>query len=92
MNDFLWGALAMASVAIAAFFARFWRESRDRLFLFFFLAFLFLALNWIGLAVVPRESESRHQVFVLRLVAFGLIIAGIVDKNRRGRAKRPSSS
>jgi hypothetical protein len=27
--------------------------------------------------------ESRHYVYVLRLLAFLLLIAGIVDKNRR---------
>jgi hypothetical protein len=85
MNLLLWGALATAAAAIGLFFARFWRDSRDRLFLFFFLAFMILSLNWIGLALVPRDSESRHQVYVLRLVAFVLIIVGIIDKNRRAR-------
>lgn len=85
MKLFLWGALAMASTVAGLYFWRFWKESRDRLFVFFSAAFCVLALNWLGLAVTD-EPETRHWVYALRLVAFVLIIVGIVDKNRRGRA------
>lgn len=86
MNQFLWGALATSGWIAGLFFLKFWRVSRDRLFLFFFLAFWMLALNWLGLAMMPSISETRHQVFILRLFAFVLIIVGVVDKNRRSRA------
>ena len=87
MTQFLWGALAMSSVIAALFFLRFWRESRDRLFVFFFLAFSMLASNWIGLAVMQSAAESRHKVLLLRLFAFVLIILGVIDKNRRTRLR-----
>jgi hypothetical protein len=90
LNHFLWGALAMGSAIAGLFFLRYWRNSRDRLFLFFCGAFWFLAANWIGLATVHPSIETRHQVYVLRLLAFGLIIAGNVDKNRRIVAATPS--
>ncbi|MEO8185155.1 MAG: DUF5985 family protein [Deltaproteobacteria bacterium] len=83
MNQLLCGALTMAAWVAGLFFFRFWRVSGDRLFLFFLLAFWSLALNWLGLALLPAASESRHGVFLLRLLAFALIIAGVVDKNRR---------
>jgi hypothetical protein len=67
------------------FFLRFWRLSRDRLFLFFFLAFWMLSLNWFALVLVPLGSEARHQVYILRLFAFVLIIVGVLDKNGRSR-------
>lgn len=71
-----------ASYAIAAlFFLRFWRQTRDRLFLTFALAFLLMALN-AGLPTlldVPREEQSPF--FLLRLAAFVLIILAIVGKN-----------
>jgi Ca2+/Na+ antiporter len=84
MRHFLWGALAMTSVIASIFFMRYFRLTRDRLFVFFSIAFLVLALNWIGLAIADPGIETRHQVYVLRLLAFVLILIGIIDKNRRG--------
>lgn len=83
MNPILGGALAMAAGLVSLFFLRFWRVSGDRLFLFFCLAFSTLALNWLGLALSPSVSEAHGEVFLLRLLAFVLIIIGVVDKNRR---------
>jgi hypothetical protein len=57
--------------------------TRDRLFVFFAIAFAALAANWIGLSMIDPDVESRHNIYVLRLLAFVLIIVGIVDKNRR---------
>jgi hypothetical protein len=87
MTQFLSGALAMSGWIVALFFLRFWRVTRDRLFLFFFLAFLMLALNWLGLALLPSVAESRHRVLLLRLLAFVLIILGVIDRNRRARVQ-----
>ena len=83
MNSFLWGALAMACWIAGLFFLKSWRVTRDRLFLFFCLAFWVFSLSWIGLGVIQPTTETRHYVYVFRLVAFVLIIVGIVDKNRR---------
>jgi hypothetical protein len=83
---FFWGALAMASWMAGLFFLRYWRSSRDRLFVFFALGFWALTAQWTAnLAILP-EAEGRHYVFLLRLLAFLLIIVGVVDKNRRGKA------
>jgi len=90
MTVFLWGALAMASGTVSIFFLRFWSRSRDRLFLFFALAFATLALHWLGLGIVQPPVESRHYLFLLRLLAFLLILAGIIDKNRSGRRTDPT--
>ena len=91
MNQFLWGALAMSGAIAALFFLKFWSATRDRLFIFFFLAFLMLALNWVGLAAVQSVAESRHKVLLLRLLAFVLIIVGVIDKNRRAARSEPPS-
>ena len=79
----LWGALIFGCSAVAVFFVRFWAVSRDRFFLFFSAAFAIFALNWAALALIPIDVESRHYAYLLRLTAFVLLIAGIVDKNRR---------
>ena len=83
MNPVLGGALTFASVAASVFFLRFWRDSRDRLFLFFSCAFVAMAANWLALARSPHLPETAPSAFLPRLLAFLLIIAGIIDKNRR---------
>lgn len=87
LNIYLWGTLTMACFVTGLFFFRFWRSSRDRFFVFFSWAFWLLGLNWIVLAVIPWEEETRHRAYVVRLLAFVLILAGIIDKNRRARAR-----
>lgn len=88
MHDFLWGALvALCSVA-ALFFLRYWRTSGDRLFAWFSLAFAMLAGSWAWIfATASPEAEGRHYAYLVRLIAFVLIIAAIVDKNRRSRSQ-----
>jgi hypothetical protein len=88
MNDFLAGAATAASWIIAMFLFKFWRESRDRLLLLFSLAFVVLGLNWVLVSVFHPGGETRHLFYLVRLVAFLLILVAILDKNRRG----PSSS
>jgi hypothetical protein len=87
VNLFMWGALSSASLIVSFFFLRFWRSSHERLFLFFALAFVAFAINWAGLALAHPPDESRHYLFLVRLVAFVLILIGIIDKNRRGVAR-----
>ena len=85
MRVFLDGALtAMCSIA-ALFFARFWRDTRDRFFVFWTAAFSALALHWMWVGLLPRADDSRHYAYVLRLAAFLLILASIIDKNRGRR-------
>ena len=82
MRELLYGILFAECLVIALFFARFWRQSNDRLFAFFAAAFAILSPNWFLLAFVPPEAEARALIYVFRLVAFILIIVAIVDKNR----------
>ncbi|HEY7957989.1 MAG TPA: DUF5985 family protein [Polyangia bacterium] len=81
MNDFLWGAIAVTSLAIGLRFLRFWRASHERLFAFFAFAFWLFGLQFILLEVFHPPTESRYYFYLFRLAAFLLIIAGIIDKN-----------
>ena len=74
------GALAMGYIVASMFFIRYWRESRDRLFAFFSLAFLLLAVQRILLPFI----DQVEMAYTMRVVAFLMIIIGIVDKNRAG--------
>ena len=83
MNEMLIGGIATACLVAGLFFLRFWRASRDRFFLLFALAFWLegahrvLVYRWAG------QDEASPLYYLIRLVAYGLIIAAIVDKNRR---------
>jgi hypothetical protein len=83
LRFFLWGALSMACMTAAVFFLRYWRSTRERLFAFFAVAFAVMGLNWVSLAFIDPGKELRHTLYLLRLLAFVLIIIGIVDKNRQ---------
>jgi hypothetical protein len=82
------GALTMAAAVAGLSFLKLWRVSGDRLFLFLCGAFWALGLNWMALALARPADESRHFVYLLRLVAFLAILVGILDKNRRRPAGR----
>jgi hypothetical protein len=83
VETFLHGATAMNCAVIGLCFLRFWRQSRERLFYWFACAFLILGIERATLGLTPFATEWREYVYLLRLLAFGLIIYGIVEKNRR---------
>ena len=82
MRQFLAGVATCGSWGVAIFFLRFWVETRDRFFVLFAAAFLILSVNWLLVAVLDPATEVRPFFYMLRLAAFGLIIAAVVDKNR----------
>jgi uncharacterized membrane protein len=83
MVTFLRGATAMGCLVAALFFLRFWRQSLDRFFLLFALAFAILAFDYAVLGLVSFATEWRVYVFGVRLVAFGMILGAIALKNRQ---------
>lgn len=82
---FLHGVLATLSAVGSLFFLRFWRKTEDAFFALFGASFGTLGLCWAILALTDPAAEYRPYVFVLRLVAFALIIAAIVKKNDADR-------
>ena len=88
MISFLWGISASSSLVTALFFLRFWHDTRDRLFAALSAAFCLLALNYMALALFPTVDETRHFTYIVRLVAFALIIAGILEQTSRTRVTR----
>lgn len=89
--DFLSGGSMVAALTIAAFFLRYWLQTRDRLFLIFSAGFLVFGASRLILAFLDKDDEGRIFVYGLRLVAFGLILAAIIDKNRSPLAHLPSA-
>ena len=76
------GATIMGYGVCALFFLRFWRSTRDRLFLVFSLAFALLALQRLALTLMQPLEEWRTSLYMVRLLAFLLILGAIIDKNR----------
>lgn len=82
MTDFINGGTAMACFVAALFFLRFYRQSRDRLFLFFGLGFSVFCVNRLVLALLEDGHEATTYVYISRLLAFLMILYAIIDKNR----------
>lgn len=87
-NRVLLGAISMAFLVCGLFFLRFWRRGRDRFFLLFALSFLVEGANRFALGLSTRPSEGAEAIYLVRLLAFLLILAAIVDKNRSRRTHR----
>jgi hypothetical protein len=85
--EFLSGATALAYLLAGVFFLRFWRKTRDRLFLHFAFAFWLFMLNQILSSILGANGEHTGYAYILRVLGFGLIILAIVDKNTA--RKRP---
>lgn len=79
------GALTALSLVAALFFLRHWRTTRDRLFVFFAVAFVGIGASWAAM-LWPRLGEHDALVYGARLVGFVALIVGIIDKNRDGGA------
>jgi uncharacterized protein DUF5985 len=81
--DFLSGAIAMGFVIAGLFFLRFWKRTRDGLFIAFALAFWLLGLTQALLTFTNFPVEERSWLYLLRLAAFTLILLSIWRKNRK---------
>ena len=77
------GAIIMGYAVAAVFFLKFWRRTADSLFLAFAAAFLLMAATPLLtiLLEVPREEQSPF--YLLRLLAFLIIIVAIIGKSQR---------
>jgi hypothetical protein len=82
LRDLVSGAMVMAYFVAGLFFLRFWRETADRLFQIFAIAFWMLALQRTLLSLYAWQPEAHVYLYGIRALAFGLIIVAILDKNR----------
>ena len=93
MNAFINGAILMEFIVAAVFFLRYWRRTRDTLFLTFALAFAIMAVNRLFLDMYTErgsavDGEHRTAIYSVRLLAFGMFLLGILIKNRRPAASQ----
>jgi hypothetical protein len=85
LYDFLSGAVALGFLVCCLFFLRFWKRTRDELFLAFACSFALLGAGQTVLALSNIPTEEKGSLYLIRLAAFLLIIFAIYRKNRRQR-------
>ena len=81
MTQLMYGAISMASLTIALFFLRFWRNTGDRFFLWFALSFFIEGLHRVYSAALNEAGEDSPAHYLIRVVAYGMIVWTIVEKN-----------
>ena len=86
INDFLAGAVAMGFAIAALMFLKFWRRTREGLFLAFAGSFFLLSLNHAMLSLSQVPLEERSTLYIVRLAAFLLIIGALWHHNRGRRS------
>jgi len=82
MQQMLMGAIALGWLIAGLFFFRFWSHTGDRFFLWFALSFWLEAANRVALALHAAAQEDSPLIYGLRVVAYGLILLAIWQKNR----------
>jgi hypothetical protein len=87
LYDFLSGAVTLGFLICGLFFVRFWRRTREELFLAFSLAFVLLGIGQAVLALASIPTEERGAIYLIRLTAFSLILVAIYRKNRNARGQ-----
>ena len=87
LEDFLGGAIAMGFTVAALFFLKFWHRTREGLFLAFAGSFLLLAITQALLTLSGVPDEERSKLYLLRLLAFLLILGAMWWQNRRGSTR-----
>ena len=80
--DFLSGAITLGFLVAGLFFLRFWRRTKDGLFLAFAVAFALLGLGQAVQALANIPQEEHSYIYLIRLAAFLVILAAIFRKNR----------
>ena len=82
LYDFLSGAAAFGFFACALFFLRFWRRTREQLFLAFALSFSLLGIGQSVIALAEIPTEEKGALYLIRLAAFLVILIAIYRKNQ----------
>jgi hypothetical protein len=83
--DFIvYGIIIAEELFIALYFARFWRGTRDPLFLFLTAGFVVMAIHRCLLGYAKASGimlEQQTLFFVVRAASYLLILAGVLHKN-----------
>lgn len=97
VEAFLLGVIAITSLTAGLFFLKFWRRTHDSLFLAFSVAFFIEGINRVATLNAAHPNEASPWIYTVRLLAFLIILGGILHKNygsqrvrRRAKEVRPT--
>ena len=82
MREFVAGSGMALSAVVAVMWWRFYSRGRRPLFLLFAIAFALLAVNSVAVTFTSGVRENA-PAYLIRLVAYLLIIGGVVAENLR---------
>ncbi|HXT11595.1 MAG TPA: DUF5985 family protein [Candidatus Angelobacter sp.] len=82
MAYFFTGTIFFGFLVIAGFFFKFWVRSRDHFFLLFAIAFLLFGIERFCVSLFVGRTTISY-IYIIRLIACCLILAAIVQKNRK---------
>ena len=83
IEGFLLGVIVTCSFIVAGFFARFWRSTRDILFLGFAAAFFLEGVNRTAFLFLDKPNAGDEFIYIVRLLSYLIILAAIANKNRK---------
>lgn len=81
LDIFLLGFIAACSLTAGLFFFRFWRSTRDPLFLAFLVFFVVQGFTNAAIVRLPHPNEGTVAVYVIRLLSILIVLAAILAKN-----------
>jgi hypothetical protein len=82
MQQALLGGITVACLVAGLFFLGYWRSSGDRFFVYFMLSFWIQAAIHGAMAVTGNWNEDSSAQYLVRALAYGLILLAIWEKNR----------
>ena len=82
IDGFLLGAIVTCSLVAGAFFLKFWKQTRDRLFLGFAAAFAIEGVNRMAFLFLDEPHAGDPVIYSVRLFSYLLILSAIIHKNR----------
>ncbi len=83
LASFLAGMIVAGFALAGLFFLKFWKRTREELFLAFTAAFWLLGITQALLTFSHVPVEERTWLYLLRLAAFLLILTAIWRKNAK---------
>ncbi|HEY3706493.1 MAG TPA: DUF5985 family protein [Terracidiphilus sp.] len=81
LDVFLLGFIVACSLAASLFFLRFWKSTRDPLFLAFTAFFAIQAVNYGMLLTVEHPNEGNFTHTIIRFLAVLGLLAAMAWKN-----------
>jgi uncharacterized membrane protein HdeD (DUF308 family) len=81
IEGFLLGIISTCSLMAGIFFLKFWRGTRDQLFLAFAIAFIIEGINRGAFLLMKTPNEGSPWIYIVRLFASLLILVAILRKN-----------